>query len=811
MTNLGPDLRFGLRMLRKHPLTTAAAVLSLALGIGGTTAIFSVFDAVLLKPLRYADPERLVAVWSTSNLRQRGALSPGDFVDFRRESRTFEGMAAIRDASMSLTGGGDPEQVRVQSVSGNFFTLLGVNAIAGRTFIPADDEQGPADRVLLSEALWKRRYGGRTAVVGGTVTLDGHAMEVVGVLPSTFRFERPADLWLLGNRGVPRATAVPGDPTGNRDVHILQVIGKLTPGMPLASAQAELDSQAARLAREFPQTNKGYRVTLDPLQVALVGDTRPVLVLLLGAVAVLLLIAAANVANLMLVRTSQRTMELTMRSALGATRSRLAVQILAEAVLLTAIGGALGIVIAGWGVHAIIALAPPDLPRLEEVTLDTRVLACGLVLTLVTGSGVGLWPAWRASGATGAGTPGGEGRVSTGRQRRRAQHFLVGGELALAQVLLVAAGLLAVSFARLLAVDPGFTTHNIVTVGLALAKDPYGSDPVRKARFHERVLEQAAALPGVDRVAMSLTAPLSGAINRGVWIEGRAEPAPGERQTMSFMPVSEGYFDLLDMPIRGGRGFSDRDSAATEPVAIVNEAFARRYFGESDPLAQRIGFGNRASPNYWRRVVGVVRDAREQINQPARETAYIPFRQDNEPWNFATYEIKTSLPATTTAASVQRAVLAVASDQPISRARTLDEALTAAVAVERFTTLLAVLFAGLALALAAVGAFGVMSHVVASRRRELGVRLALGARHRHIVQLIAGQTLRVAGIASTVGVAGAFFAGRTMSTLLYQVRPGDPATIAAAVVVLVTSALVATYLPVRRALVANPIASLRNG
>jgi predicted permease len=807
VTNLALDLRFGLRMLRKHPLTTASAVLSLALGIGGTTAIFSVVDAVLLRPLPYADPDRLVAVWATSNLQRRGSLSPGDFVDFRRESRSFDGMAAILDASMSLTGGGDPEQVRVQSVSGSFFALLGTKAIAGRTFLAADDEQGQADRVLLGEGLWKRRYGGRPGVIGGTVTLDGHPMEVLGVLPSTFRFQRPADVWLLGNRGVPRATAVPGDLTSNRDVHILRVIGRLAPGTPLPLAQAELDGHAARLAGEFPQTNTGYGVVLDPLQASLVGDTRPVLMVLLGAVGVLLLIAAANVANLMLVRTSQRAMELTMRSVLGASRGRLAAQILAEAVLLAGIGGVLGILLAGWGVQTLVSLAPPDLPRLEEVALDQRVLACGLVLTLVTGCGFGLWPAWRASGASAACAPGGEERVARGR----GQHVLVGGELALAQALLVAAGLLAVSFARLLGVDPGFTTRNIVTVDLSLAKDTYGADPVRRARFHERVLEQAGALPGVDGVAMSLTAPLSGTINRGVWIEGQPDPPPGERHTMSFIPVSDAYFDLLGVPVRIGRPFSGQESATSERVAIVNDAFVRRYFGDADPLAQRIGFGRRENPNYWRRVIGVVGDARELVNQPARATAYIPFRQDTEPWNFASYEIKTALPAAAVAASVQRSVLAVASDQPISRARTLDEAMDRAVAVERFTTLLAVLFGGLALALAAVGAFGVMSHVVAARRRELGVRLALGAQHRHLVSLIVGQAMRTAAIASSLGVAGAVFAGRALATMLYQVRPGDPPTIAASVVVLVATALAATYLPVRRALRANPIASLRNG
>ena len=797
-------------MLRKHPLTTAAAILSLALGIGGTTAIFSVFDTVLLRPLPYADPDRLVAVWASSARSPRGALSPGDFVDFRRESRSFEGLAAIRNASMSLTGGGDPEQVRVNSVSGNFLTLLGARAIAGRTFVPADDEQGQWDRVVLGEGLWRRRYGGRADIVGATVTLAGRPMEVVGVLPASFRFEGPADVWLLGVRGIPRAGSVPGDLTANRDVHILQVIGKLAPGVALPVAQAELDAHAARLAGQFPATNAGYGVLLDPLQVALVGDTRPVLAVLLGAVMVLLLIAATNVANLMLVRAGQRTAELTLRSALGASRGRLMVQILVEAVLLAGVGGVLGVALAAWGVTTLVGLAPPDLPRLDEVRIDMRVLACGFLLTLVTGCGFGLWPAWRASRASVAGAAGAQGRMTAGRDRRRAQQLLVGGELALAQVLLVAAGLLVASFARLLAVEPGFTARDIVTVGLSLAADTYGADPARKAQFHELVLERAAALPGVEGAAMSLTAPLTGAINRGVAIEGRPAPGPGERQTMSFMPVSERYFDVIGLPVRRGRSFTARDSAAAERVAVVNEAFVRRYLVSADPLTQRIGFGDPANPNYWRRVVGIVGDARERLGQPAPPTAYIPFRQDLESWNFASYEIKTSLPASAVATAIQRAVLGVARNQPISRARSLEDAMADGVAVERFTTLLAGLFAGLALVLAAVGAFGVMSHVVAARRRELGVRLALGARNHDIVRMVLFQSFRTVGLASAAGLVGAFFAARSMSTLLYQVRPGDPPTIAAAVALLFGTALMATYLPVRRALAANPIASLRN-
>jgi putative ABC transport system permease protein len=345
MTTFYADLRYGARMLRRTPLTTAAAVLTLALGIGGTTAVFSVVDAVLLRPLPYADADRLVALFASSRLSQRGPLSPGDFVDFRRDSRAFEELAAVLGSSMSLIGGGAPEQVRVQSVSGNFFRMLGAQAIAGRTFLSDDDQRGSPDRIVLSESLWKNRFGSRADVVGRMVTLGGRAVEVIGVVPSSFRFQRPADLWLMGYRGVPLTR----DLTTSRDVHILQVIGKLAPGVPARVAQAELDAHAARLAREYPQTNAGYGVTLESLHTAIVGDTRTTLLVLLAAITTLLVIASVNVANLMLVRTSHRSAELTMRSALGASQSRIITLILIEAVLIAGIGGLLGFVAAGWG------------------------------------------------------------------------------------------------------------------------------------------------------------------------------------------------------------------------------------------------------------------------------------------------------------------------------------------------------------------------------------------------------------------------------------------------------------------------------
>jgi putative ABC transport system permease protein len=809
MPTILADVRYAWRMLRRRPLSTAAAILTLALGIGGTTAMFSVVDAVLLRALPYRNPDRLAAIWATSS-QGRGGFSPGDFVDVRRETRAFDDLAAIVNASMSLTGGETPEQVRVQSVSGSFFPLLGIDPVAGRLFDAKDDENGPFDRVVLGERLWRNRYGARTDLERLQVVLGGRPMEVVGVAPAAFRFERPADLWLLGYRGVPRGSTAAAGTTTNRDIHVLQVIGALAQGVSLPVAQAELDAQAARLARAFPATNTGTGIAIEPLANALVGDTSRVLVVLLAAVVTLLVIASVNVANLMLVRITQRHVELTMRSALGAAPGRVVRLILIETIVLAAIGGLLGVAVAYWGVTALTHLAPPNLPRFDEVTVDARVLAAGLGLTLITGCGVGVWPAWRAARASLTPSLASGDRASSPRDRRRGQFLLVGAELALAQILLVGAGLLVTSFQRLTAVDPGISVDRLITVDVSLDPNKYGRSPDRKLAFHEAVLQEIAGTAGIDTAAMALTRPLSAAINRGVWIEGRPEPRPGERQTMSFGAVSEEYFDLLAMRIRLGRGLTIHDGSESEPVVVVNEAFVRQYLAGGDPLTRRIGFGDRSGGNYWRRVVGVVSDAKERLAAPAQPTAYLSFRQDTERWNFASYVMRTSLPPDTLSRSVQQAVLRVDPDQPISRVRTLAESVAQAVAVERFTATLSGAFAVLALALAAVGAFGVMSHVVGTRRRELGVRLAVGAQARDIVWLVGADCLRIVGFASIAGLAGAAIAGRSIATLLFGVTPGDPATLAASAAILGGTALVATYLPVRRALASNPIASLRD-
>jgi putative ABC transport system permease protein len=809
------DIRYGVRLLLKSPVTSAAAILSLALGIGGTTTIFSAVDAVLLRPLPYAEPERLVLVSATSPMinrsasstRRGGDLSPADFLDYRDNS-TFEGLAAISTGPQRLTGDGVPEQVAGAQVSGNFFTLLGVNAIAGRTFLPADDAPGRAAQAVLSETLWRRRYGGRVDLIGRAITVSDQPVEVVGVVAGDFRFEGEVDLWLLGSGGLPRFTSIQ-ELAQNRDVHILTVLGRLKPGVSLPEAQAELDVISARLARDYPKTNNGWGIALDPLQSALVGHTRPMLTLLLAAVALMLLIASVNVANLMLVRTKARALELAMRSALGASPGRVLRQILAESTVLAASGGLLGLILAAWGVNALVGLAPEGLPRLDEVAVNGRIAAFALATTAAVAFGFGLWPAWRASRAPLNSAIQGSVRTTASHERRRSQLVLVSSELTIAQVLLVAAGLLLASFARLITLDPGFDARELVAVDVSLPGAKY-RDAATRIRFHEDVLERLSAVPGFRSVSMAMQAPMRPTITRGVWIEGRPEPPPGEFNLTAFMTVSEEYFDTTGMRLVRGRGIARDDDLRAPDVVVVNEAFARRYFPGQDPVGRRIGYGARSNEHYWRTIVGVVADTREQLGQPPKGTVYAPFRQGVDPFTFSAYLVKSSLPVGTVGEAVQRAVMASDPDQPVSRLRPVEADMHASIAAQRFTTLIASLFAGLALILAAVGTFGVMSHVVRGRTKEIGVRMALGATKQSILRLVLGEAAGVALISTAAGLAVAAVLGSSIQSLLYEVRPRDPVTMAAAGLTLVAVAIAASYVPVRRLLAQNPLTSLRN-
>lgn len=815
MANFFSDFRFGARLLRKAPITSAAAILSLALGIGGTTTMFSAVDAVLLRPLPFENPERLVLLSSTSPMskggsqtRRGGDLSPADFLDYRTAS-SFEALAAVSTNSVRLTGDGGPELVQGAQVSGNFFSLLGVRAIAGRMFLPADDAPGRPAQAVVSDGLWERRYGRAGNLIGRVITVSDQPLEVVGIAPAGFRFEDKVEIWLLGDRGLPRFTSI-GNLPQNRDVHILTAVGRLRRDVSLPEAQAELDVIAARLAREYPKTDKGWGTALDPLQSALVGHTRRMLMLLLGAVALMLLIASVNVANLMLVRTKAREVELAMRSALGASPGRVIRQLLAESAVLAACGGALGLALAAWGVNILVQLAPEGLPRLDEIAVNARIATFAVAVTALVTLAFGLWPAWRASRAPLNSAIQASVRTTAAAGHRRSQMLLVSSELAIAQVLLVGAGLLLASFVRLTSLDPGFDPRDLVAIDVSLPGAKY-RDADTRIRFHQDVLERLTSTPGVRHAAMAMQAPMRPApVTRGVWIEGRPAPAPGEFNLTIFITVSEQYFDATGIRLLRGRALTRDDNLRSPDVVVINEAFARQYYPGQDPIGKRIAYGLPNTEHYWRTIVGLAADTYEGLGQPARAITYAPFRQALDPFTGAAYLVKTSLPPATVGETVRRAVLASDPDQPISRVRPVEADMRASIATQRFTMLIATLFAGLALMLAAIGTFGVMSHVVRSRTREIGVRMALGATRRNIVGLVLGEAGRVVFVSVIAGLAAAAALGRYIETLLYDVKPGDPSTMALSGIALMAVALLASYVPIRRMLALNPLASLKN-
>jgi len=626
-------------------------------------------------------------------------------------------------------------------------------------------------------------------------------------MPASFRFEERVDLWLVADRGVPRFTSIPSL-AQNRDVHILTVVGRLRRGVSLPEAQAELDVISARLARDYPVTNKGWSTALDPLQSALVGHTRRMLMMLLAAVALMLLIASVNVANLMLVRTKARALELGMRSALGASPSRIIRQLLAESAVMAACGGLLGLVLAAWGVNILVQLAPTGLPRLEEIAVNGRIAAFAIAVTSVVAVGFGLWPAWRASRAPLNTALQGNLRTTAGREGRRSQLVLVWTELAIAQVLLVTAGLLVASFLRLTSLNPGFDPRDLVAADVSLSAAKY-RDAATRIRFHEDVLRRLSETPGVRSVAMAMQAPMRQAITRGVWIEGRPAPAPGEYNLTAFLTVSEHYFGTTGIRLVRGRAFTPEDGLRSPDVVVVNEAFARRYFPGEVPVGKRIAYGARSDDHYWRTIVGLAADTREQLGQPARPTTYAPFRQGLDPFTFTAYMVKSSLPVGVVGDAIQKAVSASDPDQPISRLRPVIADMRASIATQRFTMLIATMFAGLALMLAAVGTFGVMSHVARGRTREIGVRMALGATRRSIIALVLGEAARVVAASAVVGLGAAAALGPSIESLLYDVKPGDPATMALAALALTCVALVASYVPIRRMLAHDPLASLK--
>jgi predicted permease len=810
------DIRLGLRQSMRRPGLAIAAVLSLALGIGANTAIFSVLHTVVLNQLPFADPERLMIVWETRSDNPERWVAPANFIDWRRDSRTFSSLAAFDEFSPTLSGRSEPERLQALGASGTFFTTLGATAALGRTLMPSDDEPDAASVAVLSHGLWTRLFGAAPDALGRTLLLDGRAYTIVGVMPAEFQapLQSGGDVWLSGDRGVPRTFPFGGDLTAVRDSHIIFVIGRLAPGATREMAQQELGAIMSDLARKYPQTNAGLGVNVKSLHEEVVGDVRGLVLLLQIAVGMMLLIACANVAHLLLGQAAQRHSEMATRTALGAGRSRLIRQLLAETLVIAIPGGMLGLLLAVWGLDALVALAPRGLPRLQEIAIDRMVLAFTMAVTLVTAALFGLGPALQLA-RQGSATPAQSGvRLTGGRGVRRWHHAIVVTELALAQVLLVGAGLLLASFVASQRVPLGFATEGRVAADLNLAPEKYlrpskegAFDPTLKINFVQSVLERLQGAPGVRSAAASFTSPLSGAPNRGIGIEGRPAKGAGLEDTADFQLVTPDFFRAVGVTLIRGRALTGTDRADGPRVLVVNQAFANHYFPGQDAVGQRMRFGATSVHE----IVGVVADMRYRyLESPADPTFYVPITQNAERWPFLSFTVWSDGDSAAAVAGLRDAIRAADPGQAITRVRTYDEIVSAALSVRRFNTLLVLVFAGAALLLAAVGTYGVMAYAVSVRTRELGVRAALGASPRDLLRLVVGQGAMLTGTAVVIGIAGGLMVTGLMTTMLYEVTPRDPRTFVSVAALLMLVSLMATWFPARRAIRVNPINALRD-
>jgi predicted permease len=812
MENLLQDLRYGIRMLAKKPAFAAVAVLALALGIGANTAIFSVVNAVLLRPLPFKDPDRLMIVWEDNTKLgfPKDTPAPANFVDWRDQNQVFDGMAAVATQTFNLTGAGEPEKLEGQRVSASFFPLLGVEPTLGRSFLPEEDRPEGERVVIMSHGLWQRRFGSDPAIVGKPLTLNGQPYTVVGVMPKSFRFPDPFESETEEN-SVWVPIAFSSQEASNRGGHYLLVYARAKPGVTVKQAQADMNTIAARLQQQYPDTNTSLGAVVTSLHEQVVGDIRPALLILLGAVAFVLLIACANVANLLLARAAARQKETALRTALGASRSRLIAQFMTESVLLAALGGAVGLLLAVVGMRVLVALMPANLSQAKDINIDAKVLGFTLLVSLVTGVIFGLAPALHASRPDLNESLKEGGKGTAGVARSRVRGLLVISEVALALVLLIGAGLLINSFLRLRSVDPGFNADNLLTMKVVLPRLKY-PDPVRRTAFYDELLQRVSSLPGVQSAGVTTNLPLTfKGNNGGVTIEGRPEPAPDERPIVITRTVSPDYFRTMNIPVLKGRQFSPQDTADKPGVVIVSEATARQFWPGEDAIGKRIKLGGFNSDAPWLSVVGVAKDVRQfELDIAPKPQAYFPYAQ-------MTYSylaprdlvVRTSGDPLGLAAAVRGEVWAIDKDQPVSNVATMEQILSNSVARQRFNMLLLVIFAAVALVLAAVGIYGVISYSVTQRTHEIGIRMALGATSKDVLTLVVGQGLKLVSAGVGIGLGSAFVLTRLMQSLLFGVSATDPTTFAAISAVLVAVAMLASYVPARKATKVDPMVALR--
>jgi putative ABC transport system permease protein len=804
-------IRYAFRQLLKHPAFSLIAIIALGLGIGANTAIFSVVNAVLLRALPYKAPERLVSLWETSpqnEIPQEVASYP-NFNDWRQQAQSFEAMGGFTNASSILTeAGGEPERVFTAVVIGDFFTVLGVEPAIGRKFVPEENEEGKNRVVILSHALWQRRFGGDPKIVGQQISISGNQSTVVGIMPAGFQdpvaaASRPVELW--------QPLPVTAQMRESRRGDFLNVITRLKPGGTVEQARAEMKGIAARLEKQYPDSNTGWSVIVEPLHQTITGDIRPALLVLLGAVAFLLLIACANVANLLLARASARQREIAVRAALGASRARIVRQLLTENVLLSLAGGAAGLLLALWGIQALLALSPGNIPRLGSIAIDTEVLLFTLGISLVTGLVFGLAPALTISRLNLNDTLKEGGRsAAEGATGRRLRTGLAITEIALSLILLVGAGLLIRSFMRLQEVKPGFTPDHLLAAELALPATKY-AESQQVVNFYDQLLGGIAQQPGVRSVGVTTALPMAGGGDYlAFFVEGKPVARTDRTPDAESRIVDPAYFRTLEIPLRRGRVLTEQDTEGAPLSVVINEALARKYFPGEDPIGKRITFGDPQQADVrWLNVVGIVGDVRQSsLATDAYPQVFRSYRQ--YPRRALTVVVRTTSEPTAFANTLRQQVLSFDPQQPVYNLRTVEQVLAKSIARPRFNTLLITVLAGVALVLAAVGIYGVISYSVTQRTHEIGVRMALGATAGNVLRLVVGHGMFIAGAGLIVGVLGALAVTRIMGTLLYGVSAWDPVTYSALVFLLGTIALIASYIPARRATKVNPVVALRH-
>lgn len=804
MENLLSDTRYAIRNLLRRPAFTLIAVVTLALGIGANTTIFSAINALLLKPLPFPELDRVVAIWD--KLPSRGVMhnevTVANYLDWQAQTQSFEQLALYRWWSANLTGIDPPERIQGFLVTANFFDAAGVKPLMGRNFSAEENQPGKDAVAIITHSLWQRRFGGDTDILNKTITINSVVRTVIGVMPERFNFPKGSEVYA--------PLAMTPELMKNRGSHGYYVIGKLKPGASIEGSQAEIDNIAGRLEQQFPETNKGWGATVFPIVADTVRQYDTALWIMMGAVGFVLLIACANVANLMLARATGRQKEIAVRTALGASRWRIVRQLLTESVIVALIGGALGVLVGFWGINALRAANPGDAAKFVsgwyQLGINAPVLLFTLGLSVFSGIVFGLAPAWQMSKPN-LNDSLKEGSRHTAGRSHRLRSSLVVFEVALSLVLLVGAGLLIRSFLSLLRTDPGFNPDHLLTMNLVLPAAKYKDDPSRAA-FYTDLVQRVKGQPGVESAAMVNYLPLGGSNSSDSYlVEGVPEPQPEQENDGRYRVATPDYFHTMGISIVRGRAFTDQDKAGALPVVIVNEAFVRKHWPNENPIGKRIRFYGPLDRAPWMEIVGVIEDVKHELDLPVTPEYYLPHAQDS--WNAMVLVARTSVDPGSVAAALRQQVWAIDKDQPVFDVKTMQEVRSGSVALYSFSSVMLGIFASVALVLAAVGIYGVMAFAVTQRTQEIGIRMALGARTADVLKLVVKNGMKLAVIGIVIGLAGSWALTRFMEKLLVGVQPTDLLTFSLVSLCLLLAAFIACYIPARRATKVDPLVALR--